>query len=364
MPDMTAILAEAFPAGGYLADELDARGWTQAEFAEILGRPSQFVSEIISGKKEITRESAAQIGAALGTSPEMWLNLQDAYYLWQQKRNPSLLRQLDEVKLRARSNELAPVALLRKRGIISARDAYGEAEQLCELFGMESVFDEPSLPMAARRSNHAEEVSSIQHTWLACAYRQAEGKTVGRFNKSLLTDLAPRVSQIVKRPEGFLDLPADFSEVGVRLIYVEAFPGSKIDGASFLLNDTPVIALSGRGQRLDKVLFTLLHEAAHVVLGHIENGLVVDDADGEQPDSREKEADLLASSWIQKSKMDSLPARISHDWVTRVADKNGIHPIVVTGQLQKAGKVNWRSSLVKGAPTVVSYLQEWENDSL
>ncbi len=68
---MNVVLAEVFPAGEFLADELDARGWTQAEFAAILDRPAQFVSEIISGKKEITRESAAQIGAALGTSAEM-----------------------------------------------------------------------------------------------------------------------------------------------------------------------------------------------------------------------------------------------------------------------------------------------------
>lgn len=48
---MSAGLAEVFPAGEYLAEELEERGWTQAEFAEILGRPPQFVSEIISGKK-------------------------------------------------------------------------------------------------------------------------------------------------------------------------------------------------------------------------------------------------------------------------------------------------------------------------
>jgi len=78
---MSAALAEIFPVGGMLADELDARGWTQAEFAESLGRPAKFVSEIISGKKEITRESAAQIAAALGTSPQMWLTMQDRYYL-------------------------------------------------------------------------------------------------------------------------------------------------------------------------------------------------------------------------------------------------------------------------------------------
>lgn len=78
---MTTIVADLFPVGEILADELDARGWTQTDFAKVLGRPAQFVSEIISGKKEITRESAAQIGDALGTSAELWLNLQNSYLL-------------------------------------------------------------------------------------------------------------------------------------------------------------------------------------------------------------------------------------------------------------------------------------------
>ncbi len=61
---MAPELAEAFPPGDFLTEELEARHWSQGDFAQILGRPAQFVSEIISGKKEITRESAAQIGAA------------------------------------------------------------------------------------------------------------------------------------------------------------------------------------------------------------------------------------------------------------------------------------------------------------
>ncbi|APT91654.1 hypothetical protein CPHO_00470 [Corynebacterium phocae] len=94
----TPISAELFPAGEILADELDARGWTQSEFAEVLGRPAQFVSEIISGKKEITRESATQIGAALGTSAEFWLNLQDSYLLWKQSHNARTRENLNDVK--------------------------------------------------------------------------------------------------------------------------------------------------------------------------------------------------------------------------------------------------------------------------
>src|SRR5688500_6831719 len=98
----TTTFAEVFPVGEHQADELEARGWTQVAFAEVLGRPSQFVSEIIAGKKEITRESAAQIGAALVTSAEFWLNLQDSYYLWRQGQDPRTKVELEDVRLRAR----------------------------------------------------------------------------------------------------------------------------------------------------------------------------------------------------------------------------------------------------------------------
>jgi addiction module HigA family antidote len=94
-------VAEAFPAGEYLRDELRARGWTQGKFAEVLGRSAQFVSEVICGKKEITRESAAQIGAALGTSAKFWLNLQDSYLLQRQQQDPGSQKRLDGVKARA-----------------------------------------------------------------------------------------------------------------------------------------------------------------------------------------------------------------------------------------------------------------------
>ncbi len=74
--------AEAFPPGEYLADELEARGWKQNEFAEIIRRPVKVVNEIILGKKSITPDTAYELPAALGTSPEYWLNLQSYYDLW------------------------------------------------------------------------------------------------------------------------------------------------------------------------------------------------------------------------------------------------------------------------------------------
>jgi HTH-type transcriptional regulator/antitoxin HigA len=73
--------AEVFTPGEFIRDELAARGWTQAKFAEIIGRPLQNVNEIINGKRRITPEMAVLIAAAFGTSPEVWLNLENTYRL-------------------------------------------------------------------------------------------------------------------------------------------------------------------------------------------------------------------------------------------------------------------------------------------
>ena len=77
--------AEAFPPGEYLRDELDERGWTVTQFAEMIGQPVQAVSEILDAKTGITAETAVSISEALGTSAELWLNLETTYRRHQQR---------------------------------------------------------------------------------------------------------------------------------------------------------------------------------------------------------------------------------------------------------------------------------------
>lgn len=68
--------AEVFPPGDFLRDELDARSWSIAEFAQIVGLPARTIAAIIDGRESITSATAAPIARALGTSALLWLNLQ------------------------------------------------------------------------------------------------------------------------------------------------------------------------------------------------------------------------------------------------------------------------------------------------
>jgi len=79
MPRRT--VAEVFPPGEFIREELEARDWTQSDLARILGRPLQAVNMIINGRKAITPETAIELAAAFGTSAELWMNLETAYRL-------------------------------------------------------------------------------------------------------------------------------------------------------------------------------------------------------------------------------------------------------------------------------------------
>lgn len=83
MPKMKTTLRPFRPIkpGEILEEELDARGWTSADFAYVIGRPLQEINEIIAGKKTITPAVAVGFSGALGTSADYWFNLEAAYKL-------------------------------------------------------------------------------------------------------------------------------------------------------------------------------------------------------------------------------------------------------------------------------------------
>lgn len=352
--------------GEVLSLNLATRHWTQTEFAEILGRPAQFVSEIIAGKKEITRDSAEQIAAALNSSAEFWLNLQTNYLLQEQRKTSVNQQTLDSVRRRARLNTWAPINLLRKRGHISSTELDGIEREVKELFRIDDLDRDPTeaLALAARRTDAATAISPAQRGWVAVAQQQARDTTTATLDIDKLTALAATLTTRAADPSAVKDFARLFAEVGVRLVYVEAFPGSKMDGASFLLDrdsQRPVIALSGRGKRLDKVIFTLLHEVAHVVNGDLGDGAHIHDETTLHTLGDEQAADALAGTWQLPGGLPAAPASIRKPWIDKVAASAGVHPIVVVGRLQKDGVVDWRTPLVKGAPNIDTQLNSWSH---
>ena len=74
-------LAGCYPPGELLKEELAARGWSEAHFAQLLGASQPTVQKILAARCEITAELARALDEVLGTGPEIWLNLERQFQL-------------------------------------------------------------------------------------------------------------------------------------------------------------------------------------------------------------------------------------------------------------------------------------------
>ena len=63
-------------------DVLPAAGLTQGELARLLGVSRRTISEILHERRPVTTDMAHRLARAFGTSPEMWLGLQQDVDLW------------------------------------------------------------------------------------------------------------------------------------------------------------------------------------------------------------------------------------------------------------------------------------------
>jgi HTH-type transcriptional regulator/antitoxin HigA len=330
--------AEVFPPGEFIREELEARGWTQGDLAQIMGRPLRLVNELVAGKKQITPETARGLAKAFGDDdPLYWMNLDSAYRL-------AHTEPVDEaVARRAKLYSLFPVREMMKRSWIEPSDNLDVVEhRVCRFFEIETLDDRPRLAHAAKASQY-DERTSLQYAWLYRAKELAEGVHSLPYSEPKLRASLQKLRALLAAPEEIRQVPRVLAEAGVRFVIVEFLPGAKIDGAAFWLDERPVIALSLRFDRLNNFWFVLRHEIEHVL--NRDNQVTIDveltekmhKNDALPPE--EIRANLAASEFLVSSEeLNSFIVRVrplySEQRILLFAKRIGVHPGLVVGQLQ------------------------------
>ena len=69
----------AIPPGETLAEDLDFRGMSAQELADMIGQPVAIIEEIVRGERPITEDLAQRLSDALGVPAQFWLNLESHY---------------------------------------------------------------------------------------------------------------------------------------------------------------------------------------------------------------------------------------------------------------------------------------------
>ena len=345
--------------GRILRRELDERGWSQQDLARIIGRPSQVINQIVLGKKQITPETAIELAQAFGTSAELWTNLEAAYRLQMAaSQEPD-----DSIARRSRLYAVAPVRELVKRGWVEeAADEKVLERSLLAFLDLEDFYQ--PLPQAAnfRCSPARTPDQRGLYAWTRRAEILAAGQTPHAYDRARLEAGIPRLLELARSPELVRDVPEALLALGVCCVVVPRLERTYADGAALHATEQPTVALTLRLDRIDNFWFTLMHELAHLVLGH--KGSFIDET-GEADcvlDAREKKADRLSSDWlVPRGPYRTFLAgrsRFPLDAVTAFAASIGRHPGIVVGRLHFDGKLNYkylRGTLAKVSP----YLGGW-----
>ena len=71
----------AIHPGQHLAERLEVLDLSAAELGRQLQVPGNRISQIITGHRAITGDTALRLGHFFGSSPQFWLNLQASYDL-------------------------------------------------------------------------------------------------------------------------------------------------------------------------------------------------------------------------------------------------------------------------------------------
>ncbi|MCC5659790.1 putative addiction module antidote protein [Nostoc sp. XA010] len=339
--------------GKILSRELEARGWTQKDLAEVMGRPVQSIDEIIQGSKQITPEIAIELSQALGTSPEFWTNLEVKYQLHlvgKEKKEQDIAR-------KSRLYTIAPISELIKNKWIQATDSIDDLErQICNFFGISSLDETLQLAVNFRCSEHREPEETSRITWVKRVENLAKQQTVASFEREKIEIAIPEILACAKQVESIVRIPRLLADLGVHFLIVPHLSKTYLDGAALYLNSNPVIALTLRYDRIDSFWFTLMHELAHIVLGH--QGAYLDNLDALEENEEEKEANKKAANWLINSQklnefIISSKKAFSCETIEEFAQNQNRHPGIILGRLHYDKLVpykNFRSLLVKVSP--------------
>lgn len=333
---------------GQLIQELmDARGWTQEVVSIVLGVGETVVNKIINGKRALDAEMAFSFSELFGVPAEDLMALQKNYELAQAR----IVTREDPARAnRAHIFSSLPISEMIKRGWIDVADMkdFSKVEAALKKFFRANTVDEIEIfPHAAKKTNVFGDATPAQLAWLYRVKEITEEMLVARYSPAAVKSAIPKLKELLVSPVAARKVSRILAECGIRFAIVESLPGAKIDGVCLWLDDnSPVIGMSLRFDRIDNFWFVLRHELEHIIQEHGKNAMMLDvELEGERAGTganvleEERIANQAAAEFCVPQK--SLQSFISRKQpffyerdIINFATTMRVHPGLVAGQLR------------------------------
>ena len=319
----------------FIQEQLDARGWTQEDLADVLGYSIQTVNKILKNKTSITTDVAIALGKAFNQTPQYWLNLDSIYRL--NLRNET---QEDEaVVIRSKIYQTMPVNEMAKRKWINKQDLVNSIIRLFRCHSINEVLEKGIGELVFKKSE-AFEVRFDQNAascWFQMAKNISETIDVPPFDINKLNALANKLHYYTANND-IKQFLADLNDCGVRFFVLSHLPKTYVDGAAFYNNSIPTIVYTARFKRLDNFWFVIAHEIGHLLLGHLNEKMWFIIEYEAQSNQMEHEANQEAARLLKHKEILTNLGRIEYltsPQIIEAAKQLEVHPCIVVGALSR-----------------------------
>ncbi len=345
----------AIHPGYYIKNEIEQLGISQDEFAISLGTTGKYVSDLVNGKASISQESAIKLSKRLGTSSDVWLNLQHEYSMQ--------ITKIMELKTIEHEKPLLDILTssqyFQQFKIEVPRKMVDKYNSICKYLQISnlSMLQNSNFCFSPRKANATGLTNYnniIINAWLRTAQNSTNEFNVHAYSSEALVNLLPAIRELtLEKPDVFQPkLDEYFKNAGIYFIVMPYLKNLCLRGAVFWTDKSskkPVIAINVRDRYADQFWFSLFHEIKHILQGKaIQSAyytFIPSKSCELSEDARkfENEADEFASDYLipKERYRDLLDSDLSRKTIIEFSHDIKIHPGIVVGRLQHNEKLGF-----------------------
>ncbi len=332
----------AFHPGYYIREIIEDMGVSHNEFATRMGTTGKTLSNLVNGQCNLSNDLAGKLSIMLGTSVDMWLNLQAVYD--QKKMEIEQRKALSEQEKIVSMIDYSYFVKVAK--LPETRKCIDKVKNLCGFF---KVFDlrvmlEQDFLVNYRAGVPCLEQKNIVNAqaWLQTALNFSKSMLIHGFDAGKLQAALPEIrGMTLQEPKIFLPrLKKIFADCGVAFVLLPHLKNSGINGAVKWVGANQVLlALNDRRCYADTFWFSLFHEIKHVLQQKTRIVFISSDIAGlnKLNESLEADADKFAQDYLippLEYKKFAPDFYTSDAEIEAFAKQIGVHPGIVAGRLQ------------------------------
>lgn len=291
----------AFHPGYYVEDCFNDLNISQLEFAQRMGTSPKTLSLLINGQISVSNDLAKKLSQALGTSTQLWLNLQASY----DEKMIEIEKAKDYYNQKKTAYMIDYSYFVDNCGLSSTDDIKDKIANLCGYLNVADLrifLKEDFLVSYKVTTEELKPVNILNNrVWLQVAINFSRKLDLKPYDNVLLKSSIDEFKEMKnKSPKECIDGIKDiFESCGVAFILLPHLKNSTVNGAvKWINNEKVILAMEESLLDSEDFWFILFHEIKHVLQQKIKT-VFMNSCDGYSQNQKfEQEADAFARKML------------------------------------------------------------------